>query len=164
MVESKDLAIDSECDFRIKISGEKMMDNLLEQAIARRSALLKELNALEQFISTYQEARQSASAQARGPQLSLFTRSNGVRAKKSAELEKLMGEIEASILDYGSPMTRSQILEVLDRKNYEIEGQDKSKVLGTNIWRSRKFWNIIGHGYWPKSTPVPEKYDSLPKR
>ncbi len=37
-----------------------------------------------------------------------------------------------------------------------LAGKDKSKNLGTILWRfSDRFLNILGQGYWPKDAPSP---------
>jgi len=52
-------------------------------------------------------------------------------------------------------MTRSELLRRLEHAGFVIEGRDKSKVLGTNIWRSKKFDTVEGQGYWPNDIARP---------
>ena len=63
------------------------------------------------------------------------------------------------IIDAGKPLKRSELLKRLEASGYVIDGRDKSKVLGTNIWRSDRFVHVEGHGYWPKDIPLPRHLD-----
>jgi hypothetical protein len=60
-------------------------------------------------------------------------------------------------------MTRSALARQLEAEGFQIAGSDKIKVLGTNLWRSRRFWNIRGAGYWPKRLDLPVGYEHLPR-
>ena len=46
-------------------------------------------------------------------------------------------------------MTRSELVRRLEEEGYVIEGRDKAKVLGTNIWRSKKFEAVKGKATGP---------------
>lgn len=61
-------------------------------------------------------------------------------------------------------MSRTDLLKALTALGHEIEGADKSKVLGTNIWRSKQFYNLKGAGYWPISAPIPDGFRHLQTR
>ena len=60
--------------------------------------------------------------------------------------------------DYGSwrlAFNRGRRIDIMELAGFVIEGRDKSKVLGTNIWRSKKFEAVEGQGYWPNDIARP---------
>lgn len=52
--------------------------------------------------------------------------------------------------EMGHPLSRSKLVRLLTEKGLKLPGEDKAKNVGTVIWRSKKFDNIAGLGYWPK--------------
>ena len=51
-------------------------------------------------------------------------------------------------------MTRSQILAAMEEEGMIIPGVDKSKTLGTTLWRAQKeFIQLEGQGYWVRGMP-----------
>ncbi len=68
------------------------------------------------------------------------------------------------ILAAGKPMTRGELVPKLIASGFELEGGDKNKVFGTNLWRSNRFLNLKRAGYWPKSAPLPPGFEDLEVR
>lgn len=142
------------------------MDDTLRNAIDRRDAALREVEAWNAFIAAYtaQLDAQKVEAQIKATQADLFARQPTSRARRKATTQAMMDEAERMILEAGRPLTRFQLLTQLEDRGFTVEGGDKSKVLGTNLWRSKRFHNIEKAGYWPKSQPIPAPYDTLPQR
>lgn len=140
------------------------MDELLQQALERRKQLRAELEALDTFILSYSTAAERRSNPPKQADLFIQTKQTNFKARRAAENAAAMETAEKLILAAGRPLSRTELLESLERHGHKIEGSDKSKVLGTNIWRSKRFHNLKGVGYWPISEPIPEKYAKLPKR
>jgi hypothetical protein len=141
------------------------MDELLQRALERQKMLRAELEIIDKFIRSYVETKESV-APPRG-QADLFANHpsrRASRAKRSAQNAAMMDDVERLILDAGRPLTRSALLRALANLGHEIEGTDKSKVLGTNIWRAKRFHNLEGAGYWPISAPVPPEFEHLTPR
>lgn len=136
------------------------MDELLQKAIERREALRRELAAIENLIQALSEIEPPAP---RPEQRELFT-PRAKRPRRAAAIAAMMDEAERLILEAGKPLTRGELLRQLEASGHAIEGSDKNKVLGTNLWRSRRFHNLQGVGYWPKSTPIPEQLKRVPIR
>lgn len=61
------------------------------------------------------------------------------------------------ILGEQKPLKRGDLVARLEARGFTIEGADKNKVFGTNLWRSKKFRNIDGQGYWPIDVPLPKR-------
>jgi reverse gyrase len=121
---------------------------LLAKAMTRREELRLESEALDSLIQTY-SGLMHLKTEPESPQLNLLEAQRSRRAR-SVYVAGLMDEIRKMILTEGRPLTRRDLLKRLEAQGYVIEGGDKSKVLGTNIWRSKLFVHIEGKGYWPK--------------
>lgn len=140
------------------------MDELLRQALDRRNQLRAELEALDKFIRSYSEVHERRKPVVE--HVDLFTRlpKQSNRVRRADENAAAMDAAEKFILEAGKPLSRTELLERLERTGHKIEGGDKSKVLGTNLWRAKRFYNLKGAGYWPISTPIPENYQHLQPR
>lgn len=160
-----------------------MDDKVYRSAVAERQNLSSLLGALEAQLAVTQAQIKATKAKIRAVDdlLSEFEKvleqknSQGARASsefrksekanslegrraKRAVIDAMMDVAEHLILDEGRPLSRTELLQKLKQRGFEVEGTDKSKVLGTNLWRSQKFHNLKGIGYWPISHPVPTDY------
>ena len=144
-------ANDSE-DRMARDSTRELLANLLK----RRDELRLESEALERLIETY---RSLAMLEREEPadQLDLWKGGRSSRAR-SAYVSEMMAAARRLILTAGRPLTRSELLRELEGEGYVVDGKDKSKVLGTNIWRSEQFRHVGQLGYWPKDAPMPGRF------
>ena len=152
--------------FPRQIERRPIMDELLQKALERRTQLRAELEAVERFIQSYEHIRESKHRMVH-PDLFAPRSSSSPSARKRGRAKEIAATIDAAeemILEVGRPLTRSQLLQMLEDAGHKIEGSDKSKVLGTNLWRSKRFHNLKGAGYWPLSKPIPEDYRDLDRR
>lgn len=129
---------------------------LLANLLKRRDELRQESEALEMLIETY---RRLALLEREEPidQLDLWKGGRSSRAR-SAYVAEMMASARRLILAEGRPLTRSELLRRLEGEGYVVDGKDKPKVLGTNLWRSGQFRHVGKLGYWPKSTPMPGRF------
>ena len=134
--------------------------DLLSKLLKRREELRLESEALDKIIETYRSLSFLDMA-VEVEQLDLWKGGRSSRAR-SAYVAEMMAKARRLILDDGRPLTRSELLRRLESEGYVIDGSDKSKVLGTNLWRSKQFQHIEGLGYWPSDTPIPRNF--APKR
>jgi hypothetical protein len=139
------------------------MDDLLARALARRDALRKELSALENFIHSYSQVRSEDVQPNAGVQNELWPSRPSPRVERAAAVKRAIDEAERMILKENRPLTRTELVRRLIEAGHQLEGSDKSKVFGTNVWRSRRFFNIKGAGYWPKTAPIPDEFASFPR-
>lgn len=126
---------------------------LLANLLKRREELRLESEALDKLIDTYRTLavlRHEPPAE----QLALWAGARSRRAR-SDYVAEMLNEARRLIIGEGRPLTRSELVRRLEAEGYVIDGTDKSKVLGTNIWRSKKFDHVEGQGYWPKDVPMP---------
>lgn len=136
--------------------GEEMSE-LLKHALTERKRLQAELDALSQFIRGLEKL-----VDENGPsQLALFSHQKSSRAAASAAVTAMLDDAANIIVGSGRPMTRSDLVERLMKVGHRVHGADKNKVFGTNVWRSGRFLNLKGLGYWPKSTPLPLHLDTI---
>jgi len=144
--------------YRVRETG---MDELLQKALERRERLRAELEAIDRFIASY------SSINDRPEPGELFNRTpapQSSRAERAEAVRAMIADAEHLILNEGKPLTRRQLLERLIAAGHRLDGTDKSKVLGTNLWRSDRFWNLKGAGYWPKASPLPQQYTGHERR
>lgn len=126
---------------------------LLANLLKRRDELRLESEALDNLIRTYQNLMMLGK-QPDNTQLDLSLGSTSRRAK-SAQVAETLAEARRIIIAEGRPINRSELIRRLEAEGYVIDGRDKSKVLGTNIWRSKRFVHVDGKGYWPNDVPMP---------
>lgn len=121
--------------------------DLLAKALKRREEIRLESAALDSLINAY-SGLMHLESDPTPPQLNLWEAQRSRKAR-TAYVAELMTEIRRMVVSEGKPLTRSELLRRLEAQGYVIEGTDKRKVLGTNIWRSKQFRHIEGRGYWP---------------
>lgn len=140
-----------------------MGDTALQEALQRKAEIEKELRDINEFIALYKRLFRRG---AEGKTGNLFP---GVATSESSQVHssavKRRGNLPRSeigriakdvILRHGAPMTRGELLEALAKEGVEIVAADRSKSMGTIMWRLREdFANIEGHGYWPRTVPCP---------
>jgi hypothetical protein len=136
----------------MQMSSEAPRD-LIAKLLKRRDELRMESEALDNLISTYQKLLMLGKERD-AQQLDLSLGPNSRRAR-SAYVAETLAEARRIIIAEGRPMNRSELIRRLEAAGYIIEGTDKSKVLGTNIWRSEQFLHVDGKGYWPRDVPMP---------
>lgn len=139
--------------------ADESIRELLSKLLKRRDELRLESEALEKLIETYRQLSMLDKEQDL-PQLDLWKGSRSRRGR-SAYVAEMMAAARRQILSEGRPLTRSELLQRLEAEGYVIDGSDKSKVLGTNLWRSGQFQHIDKRGYWPTDTPIPRRFGSV---
>ncbi|GAB5349094.1 hypothetical protein [Alteriqipengyuania sp. 357] len=132
--------------------------DVVEIAREKLAELEIEAERLRQFIATY-EALSGAESEVRNasaPVSQLGTNDDSKAGaidspspKRGDKPSKIVKAAIQAIRDRGSPMTRSELVGTLENQGMVIGGADKNKNMGTILWRSKKFENVEGHGYWP---------------
>lgn len=141
------------------------MDDLLRQAYERRERLRRQLAAVDAFIANYEEATPApVQSTPSNYELNLNAAASRGRRVRTPDLGALIGAAEATILEAGKPLSRSELLRRLEKQGFSFPGTDKVKVFGTNLWRSRRFVSLKGLGYWPEAHPLPAGYRTAEQR
>jgi len=142
----------------------------LEVAIARRAALAEEIEKLDKLIELLGWWRDSSGA-GRSDSPPVLDSSSSVDfsspigtegvQKSHASPAEVVKESLAVLIAAERPMKRGDLLSALTRRNVKVGGGDKSKVLGTILWRAKdQFVSLPGWGYWVKDRPyLPALYD-----
>lgn len=141
------------------------MDEFLRQAIEQRDLLAEKLEVLNRFIADYAPPKPKV-VDSDSPKLPIFDDGPKLapREQRAAAVGATIAEVEAMISSEGRPLTRGDLVRRLEETGHRLDGTDKPKVLGTNLWRSGRFHNLKGAGYWPKGLPLPAEYADLPLR
>lgn len=145
------------------------MSNPLEKAQARLIELRKEIKRLEDFIEIYQSLEAVSPIvcnSIKNENVTTFDGNKNVdnnetrpvdnedglrvsRRRSGITPPELAGIVERLLREVGHPLTRGEILDVLSVRDVEIPAKDKSRYIGTIMWRHKaKFVNIEGRGYW----------------
>lgn len=121
----------------------------------RREFIRAELSALDSLISTYEVALSvdASEFQKDEDQFELY-KGKSSRAAQTAAIAESIEAVRKIVLKAGKPMKRGELVSELEKMGYDLPGQDKNKVLGTNLWRSGKFRSVPKKGYWPKDVPL----------
>lgn len=132
--------------------------DILHTALKRREELRLESEALDNLIATYQNILGIGNPlrETYEEQPDLY-RSMSKRAQRSALVAEMVDAARRIIIAEGRPMKRGELVKKLEASGFEIVGADKSKVFGTNLWRSGKFVAVDGKGYWPKDLSLPSE-------
>jgi hypothetical protein len=121
------------------------MTEVIEKAKQRLAELEAEAEQLRTFIKVYVDLSGDKK---------LRVVSSGTQMGVDSEDYASPGEIVAGAIqlmkERGRPLSRSRLVKLLTENGLKLPGQDKSKNVGTVIWRSKRFDNIAGFGYWPK--------------
>lgn len=120
------------------------MTDIVEIARQKLLEAEAEVERLRTFLRTYADLAGQEAVD--GGSLSSDSRADESTASPAEIVESAI----ALMKERGRPMSRSQILKALQSQGLNIPGKDATKNIGTVIWRSKKFDNIAGHGYWPK--------------
>lgn len=136
--------------------------DLLSNALKRREELRIESEALDSLIKTYSGLLGTTSPAIdpveEQPDL---LRGMSKRAIQSAKVAEMVAAARRIIIAERRPLRRGALVKRLSEQGFEIEGADKNKVFGTNLWRSGKFVTVEGKGYWPNDVELPSESQKL---
>ena len=142
-------------------NGKRAMTDALIQAHQRREHLLQELAMLDKYIDLHLRLFGGVTVEATG-NASATSSGNAVGVAKSDKVndpKAIANGIEAILRGADLPVRRGKLITRLAENGIPIHSQDKSKYIGTILWRnSDRFVNIEGRGYWLTDRPVPLLY------
>lgn len=137
-------------------------------ALKRKQELLAELKEVEDFLRVYDKfagTKEERGGTEETPEQHRETaKEPATRGKiRSAPRSVIKRHARKILIENQVPMTRGALLEALTQRGIAIGGTDRSKLLGTVMWRMRdEFINIPGYGYWPKNMTCPKiDYDPI---
>lgn len=158
------------------------MSNILGRALIKKKKLESELARVNDFIVMYRDLDSGTKNEHEAAAATNFLNIDSSRMElKSDNVDILIDEtskefeapvteikkgvrgtppdeivpmIEDIMIAKGQPMTRSEVLKKLLEDGVDVGGRDKSKNIGTILWRkNKKFVSLTGHGYWLKNRP-----------
>lgn len=134
----------------------KTARELLAKALKRREELRIESEALDTLIDSYRKIADLREGESENlEQLNLWD-ARSRRAFQSAQVAGLLDAARRIILAERRPMKRGELVMRLEDRGFTLEGSDKNKVFGTNLWRSKQFRHVPRKGYWPVDVPLPK--------
>lgn len=144
----------------------------LDAAISRRAILLEEIEKIEKLIELWRWWQDSALPTSEtlsdvkdSPTESTVSTEVGTEGDRGthASPAQVTKEVLAVLVAAERPMKRGTLLSALTKRGVKVGGTDKSKVLGTILWRAKDhFVSLPGWGYWIKDRPyLPALYDPL---
>lgn len=136
------------------------MDDALKKALERRTKLQSEIALIDQYIELHTRIFGEIGAIAADDAAPAVTLSDTVEAEvRPSNNTKAIGDgIEAILARSDWPVQRGKLISGLEADGLPIHSKDKSKYIGTILWRNReRFVNIEGEGYWLRSRPLPDR-------
>lgn len=134
-----------------------MDDIAYRNAMRRRKELQAEIADIDRFLEMWKRyaGTESGNVEPTGNKAGAVSPPHTPgRTMQRLQRERHAKDIRNIIVTAGRPLTRGQIIEGLDKHDILVGGKDKSKNIGTVMWRLRdRFVNIAGEGYWPKDMP-----------
>lgn len=146
-------------------------DDAYHNALAKKARLIKELEEVNSFLKMYQKfaPKGATVTPTEGSASALDHHSvvdNGTQypihrgvplpGKRESTPERFAPIIHGLIRGAGRPIPRGELVNRLSDNGTPVPGKDKSKNLGTIMWRLQdRFVNLAGHGYWIKGEPFP---------
>src|SRR4051812_24066414 len=132
--------------------------DILDKLLERRAFIAREVVALDNLIGLYHRlsSQESSESSVDVNQLDLY-RQPSSRAAQAAEIARTIDAARKLIIREGRPMKRGELISRLESQGFSFPGKDKTKVFGTNIWRSGRFRTVGDQGYWPKDVTLPRE-------
>lgn len=127
------------------------MVDIIEKARKRLAILETEAEQIRAFIHMYEKLAgdEDVSSASQPRNLDDSPALAGSKVSKSSPGE-IVEAAKTMMREKQRPLTRSDLVRLLTFRGLKIAGTDKSKNVGTIIWRSKQFENVEGKGYWPK--------------
>ena len=141
-----------------------MNQDVLDEARARRDALMIELQELEQFVSLYTKLFAPRDNGSRASEIAAHTTTvgNNVRIKRRNDPQQIADMAANAIILAKRPLQRGELVDLIERRGVQIYSEDKPRYIGTILWRNAdRFENVEGKGYRVKRTPESMGLQSL---
>lgn len=121
------------------------MTQVIEKARERLAELEAEAEKLRTFLRVYADLSGDKSVE----NVSSVAHSDDSDVEWASPAQ-IVDSAKELMRERGRPLSRSRLVKLLTERGLNLPGIDKSKNVGTVIWRSKQFDNIAGYGYWPK--------------
>ena len=136
--------------------------DILDKALKRKEELRIESEALDHLIATYRSILGVTTNSREGLDLQPdLYRGMSPRAVHSARVAEMVDAARRMMIAERRPMKRGELVKKLEAQGFSVEGADKNKVFGTNLWRSGKFIAVKSRGYWPRDVELPSESPGL---
>lgn len=136
------------------------MDDALKKALERKVRLQSELALIDQYIELHTRLFGEDPPTSTSKDTGTTTIADAVEAEiRPANDTRAIGDgIEAILRRADWPVQRGKLISGLEADGLPIHSKDRSKYIGTILWRNRvRFMNIEGEGYWLRGRPLPDR-------
>lgn len=138
---------------------------IMRELRGRRARLVDQLDKLDATIQMLEETIRVSQ-----PEFDFATPADTLEEqvvkRERGELppETIARYARETLLEFGKPMKRGELVRALEQKGVPLAGKDKNKNLGTILWRhGDMFVSLAGLGYWPRDVRIPGVYDVDPE-
>ncbi len=131
------------------------MEPILERAIAKRDAALREAAEWNTFIKRYQQLAGIAPDHTQSPDLARKAPSEH-EIPSDSELGKTIETVEAILNEWERPVRLSELYDEVTKRGLVVGGKDPKGNFGARLWGSGRFRSISkSTGWWFKDRPWP---------
>lgn len=138
------------------------MSDIIEKARARRGELMLEVGRIDELLARHRSLAAEMAAILSGPDATPRARKRATsqetdgrkRGPNGGRPDAIVAFAKAAIIEAGRPLTRSDLIPLIEAQGELVGGTDKARNLGTILWRSKRF-NSTGEGYWPQDVERP---------
>jgi hypothetical protein len=118
-------------------------DAAYKNAMAKRDALVRELERVDMFLELYKEFAPTNYDDSGAASISVEP------TKRGNVTARIVDAAESVIRAAGKPVSRADILKALEDQGIPVGGKDPGATLASALWRDReRFVSIKGYGYW----------------
>ena len=134
-----------------------MSNDAYQNAVSRRDELNKELEKVEQFLLLYQQFESIGPVQQNGTKphdsgpKTAESSSEPHRRKSGKKLNPtvLKDLVKVVLKEANQPLSRREIVEAIEAKNYAINSKNKTGYIGSLLHRFKsELSSENGNGYW----------------
>ena len=142
------------------------MASAIDNARRRLAELEKEIEEIQKFIELHERYLKLSTDSDAADDNEIVSSDISQKQRKSRKTRmpttNLVDMIERIIREANHPLTRGELVEMLEARDVELPAADKPRYVGTIMWRNKsKFINIEGHGYWLRGMPWPNLLNQI---
>ena len=143
------------------------MATAVHNALKRKKELERELGEINRFLALYDQfsdanpstrTKLAAIGGKESVESDLHKSGSGDVEKMRGRPAEFAGLMEQAIRAHNRPLSRTELVAILEASDVDIPSEDKPRYLGTILWRHKdKFVNVSGKGYLMEDMLPPDQ-------